>query len=135
MDAGLFQIDPSTGALSFIAAPNFEAPSDAGGNNVYDVTVQVSDGNGGIDTQAIAITVTNAIGSTINGTNQAESLTGTGEEDFLYWLGGADKMSGGGGNDSLAGGLGADTMTGGGGGGKFFFFTASGGTPAPSDIL
>jgi len=87
MDAGLFQIDPSTGALSFIAAPNFEAPSDGRGNNVYDVTVQVSDGNGGIDTQATAITVTNAIGSTINGTNQAESLTGTGEEDFLYGLG------------------------------------------------
>ena len=31
----------------------------AGANNVYDVTVQVSDGNGGIDTQAIAVTVTN----------------------------------------------------------------------------
>ena len=58
-DAALFTINASTGALTFIAAPNFEAPADAGGNNVYDVTVQVADGNGGIDTQAIAVTVTN----------------------------------------------------------------------------
>ena len=43
-DAALFTIDASTGALTFVAAPNFEAPTDAGGNNVYDVTVQVSDG-------------------------------------------------------------------------------------------
>ncbi|MBU2327474.1 MAG: heme peroxidase, partial [Alphaproteobacteria bacterium] len=45
--------------LAFIAAPNFEAPTDAGGNNVYDVVVQVSDGIA-IDTQALAVTVTNA---------------------------------------------------------------------------
>ena len=38
--------------------PNFEAPTDAGGNNVYDVIVQVSDGTL-TDTQAIAVTVTN----------------------------------------------------------------------------
>ena len=30
----------------------------SGANNVYDVTVQVSDGNGGTDTQTIAVTVT-----------------------------------------------------------------------------
>jgi len=57
-DAGKFTIGSTTGALSFITVPNFEAPNDAGGNNVYDVTVQVSDGNGGSDTQAIAVTVT-----------------------------------------------------------------------------
>ncbi len=57
-DAALFTINGSTGALSFNAAPNFEVPQDAGANNIYDVTVQVSDGAGGIDTQAIAVTVT-----------------------------------------------------------------------------
>jgi Tol biopolymer transport system component len=57
-DAGKFAINAATGALSFVTAPNFEAPTDTGGNNVYDVTVQVSDGHGGIDTQAIAVTVT-----------------------------------------------------------------------------
>ncbi len=57
-DAGSFTIDPLTGALSFVSAPNYEAPTDAGGNNVYDVTVQVSDGTF-TDSQAIAVTVTN----------------------------------------------------------------------------
>ncbi len=57
-DAAKFAINGATGALSFLAAPDFEAPTDSGGNNVYDVTVQVSDGNGGSDTQAIAVTVT-----------------------------------------------------------------------------
>ncbi|BDT69843.1 hypothetical protein os1_40350 [Comamonadaceae bacterium OS-1] len=57
-DAALFQIDTSTGALSFLSAPDFENPTDAGANNVYDVTVQASDGNL-TDTQALTITVTN----------------------------------------------------------------------------
>ena len=58
-DAALFQIDPTTGALSFKAAPNFEAPADAGANNVYDVVVRVTDNGGLTDDQAIAVTVTN----------------------------------------------------------------------------
>ena len=60
-DAGKFTIGSATGALSFITAPNFEVPTDAGGNNVYDVIVQASDGHGGTDTQAIAVTVTDII--------------------------------------------------------------------------
>ena len=58
-DAAKFTISSSTGQLSFVSAPNYETPTDSGGNNVYDVTVQASDGNGGTDTQAIAVTVTN----------------------------------------------------------------------------
>ncbi|MDZ7858116.1 cadherin domain-containing protein [Sphaerotilus sp.] len=56
-DAARFTIDAATGVLSFLAAPDHEAPSDANADNVYDVTVQVSDGSL-IDTQAIAVTVT-----------------------------------------------------------------------------
>ena len=52
-----------------MTAPNFEAPTDAGGNNVYDVTVQVSDG-ALTDTQAIAVTVTNV--------NEAPIITSNG---------------------------------------------------------
>lgn len=44
-DAAKFQIDPSTGQLAFLVAPDFETPTDAGGNNVYDVVVSVSDGD------------------------------------------------------------------------------------------
>ena len=68
-DAAKFTIDASTGALAFVTAPNFEAPTDAGANNVYDVTVQVSDGTN-TDTQAIAVTVTNQ--------NEAPSITSNG---------------------------------------------------------
>ena len=38
-DADLLAIDPNTGALSFATAPDFEIPSDANGDNVYEVQV------------------------------------------------------------------------------------------------
>lgn len=57
-DAASFTINSTTGQLAFASAPDFETPTDDGGNNVYDVIVQASDGNGGADTQAIAVTVT-----------------------------------------------------------------------------
>ncbi len=58
VDAARFSINSSTGDLSFVAVPDYEAPTDSGANNVYDVIVQVSDGSL-TDTQAIAISVTN----------------------------------------------------------------------------
>ena len=61
-DQTKFQINPSTGALSFIAPPNFELPTDADHNNSYVVQVQVSD-NGApnlSDSQTITVTVTDA---------------------------------------------------------------------------
>jgi hypothetical protein len=58
-DAARFTINPATGVLTFLVPPNFEAPADVGANNVYNVTVRVSDG-GLADTQEIAVTVTNA---------------------------------------------------------------------------
>ncbi|MBP5078697.1 hypothetical protein HUS84_33120, partial [Pseudomonas chlororaphis] len=56
-DAAKFSIVSGTGALNFISAPNFEAPTDSGTNNVYDVIVRASDGTL-FDDQAIAVTVT-----------------------------------------------------------------------------
>jgi uncharacterized protein DUF4347/Big-like domain-containing protein/low-density lipoprotein receptor class B len=58
-DAALFNIDPITGVLTFNMAPDSEAPGDVGGDNVYNVVVQVSDGTTA-DTQTIAVTVTKA---------------------------------------------------------------------------
>ncbi|MEO7861144.1 MAG: Ig-like domain-containing protein [Nitrospirales bacterium] len=58
-DAALFRIDPTTGVLTFITAPDFQTPGDVGGDNIYDVIVQASDGTA-VDTQAIAVTVTQA---------------------------------------------------------------------------
>lgn len=65
VDAGLFSIGSSSGVLTFDAAPDFESPADANSDNVYEVTVLVSDGNGGTDTQAISVTVTDAVEGTV----------------------------------------------------------------------
>lgn len=56
-DAALFAIDPATGALSFLTAPNYESPADLDGDNVYRVVVSANDGNGGVATQDLSITV------------------------------------------------------------------------------
>jgi hypothetical protein len=57
-DAALFSINATTGVLTFLAAPDFENPTDIGSNNTYEVIVQVSDGVL-TDTQTITVTVTN----------------------------------------------------------------------------
>lgn len=55
-DAALFQIT-GAGALSFKAPPDFETPLDANKDNVYEVTLAVSDGQANA-TRAVLITVT-----------------------------------------------------------------------------
>ena len=57
-DAALFNINATTGAVTFKSSPNYEAPADAGGNNVYDVNLTASDGTN-TTTQDVAISVTN----------------------------------------------------------------------------
>ncbi|WP_129139169.1 DUF4347 domain-containing protein [Modicisalibacter coralii] len=56
-DAALFSLDANSGALTFSDAPDFEAPKDQDGENVYEVTVQADDGRDPA-TQTLAITVT-----------------------------------------------------------------------------
>ncbi|MBY0461322.1 MAG: cadherin-like domain-containing protein [Gemmataceae bacterium] len=63
-DAAKFAINPTTGALAFVSAPDFENPTDAGADNVYDVVVRVTDGVF-TDTQALAVTVTDSAAGTI----------------------------------------------------------------------
>ncbi len=58
-DAAKFTIGANTGVLSFLTPPDFDSPTDSGGNNVYDVIIKTSDQTGGTDSQAIAVTVTN----------------------------------------------------------------------------
>ncbi|MEM7070014.1 MAG: DUF4347 domain-containing protein, partial [Pseudomonadota bacterium] len=48
-DQGLFSIDAASGVLTFNTAPNFETPTDADLDGVYEVAVTASDGNGGSD--------------------------------------------------------------------------------------
>ncbi|TDX32379.1 putative Ig domain-containing protein [Modicisalibacter xianhensis] len=56
-DASLFTIDPATGQLAFVAAPDFETAGDADGDNVYVVDVTATDG-ALEDTKSLQITVT-----------------------------------------------------------------------------
>ena len=56
-DAALFVIDAATGALSFATGPDFEAPRDADGDNVYDISVTATDAGGLAATQDISVTI------------------------------------------------------------------------------
>ena len=61
-DRDRFLIDPAPAQLRFAAAPDFERPADAGGENRYAVAVRASSGAGAralTATQNIAVTVTN----------------------------------------------------------------------------
>ncbi len=70
VDAALFRIDASTGALRFIDAPDFEARGDADGNNLYEVIVSASDGlTSDVQTLAIAVTdIAEGSGTVLTGT-------------------------------------------------------------------
>ena len=60
-DQSKFSITSPGGALTFNTAPDFENPTDAGTNNVYNVTVQATSGAGArakTATQTIVVTVT-----------------------------------------------------------------------------
>lgn len=57
VDGAKFAVS-SSGVLAFVAAPNFEAPSDSDTNNIYLVSVQVSDGTN-LVIQNITVTVSN----------------------------------------------------------------------------
>ncbi|MDQ6434370.1 cadherin domain-containing protein [Mesorhizobium sp. LHD-90] len=77
-DASRFAIDPTSGALSFIPAPDFESPADSDADNIYQVSVEVSDGNGGTATRDLVITVTNsASGLTLDNSSIDENATGS----------------------------------------------------------
>ncbi len=58
-DAALFQVDAATGAVSFVAAPDFELPEDADLDNVYEVVISANDGGTAAE-QALSVTVTDA---------------------------------------------------------------------------
>lgn len=57
-DAALFSLDADTGELTFNDAPNYLRPSDANGDNIYDVDVLASN-EAGADGQSLTVTVLN----------------------------------------------------------------------------
>ncbi len=79
-DAAKFTINSTSGALSFVTAPSYATPTDANGDNIYEVTVRVSDGNGGTDTQALSVAVieSSATGLWLSANNTATTSAGSG---------------------------------------------------------
>ena len=120
-DGALFAINATTGALTFKAGPDFEAPADLNKDNSYQVTVVATDARGLTDTQALTVRVTDVVGVTTTGTVGANTINGTSEQDRLDGSWGNDTINGLGGNDTIIGGLGRDTMTGGAGADIFRF--------------
>ncbi|WP_228768010.1 S-layer family protein [Limnohabitans sp. DM1] len=58
VDAARFNINASTGVVTFRVAPDFEAPVDSGGNNVYNIIVFARDASFNRSSQAVTVTVT-----------------------------------------------------------------------------
>ncbi len=105
-DAARFTINAATGAVSFVTAPNFEAPADAGANNVYDLVVTASDGTLSAS-RSVAITVQNA-NEALTGTNFADILVSMEGSDTILGLAGDDRIEPGLGDDHVDGGAGID---------------------------
>lgn len=57
-DASKFNIDATSGALTFKAAPDFEKPGDANADNIYEVSVKATDAGGAASSKLIKVTVT-----------------------------------------------------------------------------
>ena len=59
VDGNRFSINSTNGALTFTTSPDYEAPVDSGRNNVYNVTVEVTDSGGNTATRVVTVTVVN----------------------------------------------------------------------------
>jgi len=57
-DAAKFNINSTTGALTFKAAPDFENPGDSNRDNIYEVSVKATDAGGLASSKLIKVTVT-----------------------------------------------------------------------------
>jgi VCBS repeat-containing protein len=58
-DAAKFRIDAATGTIVFVAAPDFENPTDSDRNNSYVVRIKAVDAAGNVRFQTLTVTITN----------------------------------------------------------------------------
>jgi glucose/arabinose dehydrogenase len=86
-DQSRFNLGGFTGTLTFKTPPDFENPTDLDRNNVYEIRLRVSDGQGGVDEQTLLITVNNVIVNTttvqINGSGNLEIKDSAAKNDDL----------------------------------------------------
>lgn len=97
LDFTIVTTDSRTARIRFAIEPNFEAPADSGGNNIYNITIRATERMGLTTDQAVSITVTNvneaptitaAGGAATYASNQTENLAN------LYNLNATDVDSG-----------------------------------------
>ena len=75
-DGSFFEINSSTGVLTFKAAPDFEHKQDEGADNVYDVTVKVTDnGIHGERGSTNHLSVSKSLAVTVTDVNETPSIT------------------------------------------------------------
>ena len=60
-DAALFSIDPSSGELSFLEAPDYENPADSNADNSYELILQLHDGSAEAELDPLLISISNVI--------------------------------------------------------------------------
>ena len=74
-DSAKFSINSSSGVVGFVSSPDFETPTDAGGDNVYDLVIQATEiGNTRSATRSVAVTVTD-VGDAAPGFTSGSSAT------------------------------------------------------------
>lgn len=113
-DAALFAVDASDGTLTFVSEPDFEVPTDADGDNLYEVQLSVSDGENSTEA-LIEVTVQDVAesdGTVLVGDDAPNALVGTTGDDTLFGRAGDDTLTGGLGNDVLQGEAGNDRLIG-----------------------
>ncbi len=103
-DAALFAVD-AAGVVTFLSAPDFAAPGDADGDNIYVVTIRAVDGAGNASTQSLSVTVTQGVvvdtvppvitapsGGAVTAAEGQTAVTGLTADEAVVWSvsGGAD---------------------------------------------
>ncbi|SFD70197.1 CAP domain-containing protein [Roseivivax sediminis] len=121
-DAAAFVLDGT--ALRFAATPDFEAPEDTDGDNVYDVeirgpevavdaTITVTDVEETPPAPSGVRRIGTEVADILDGTDGDDTLAGRGGNDSLLGRGGDDEIAAADGNDTVIAGAGADNVGGG----------------------
>ena len=127
-DAGRFTIDPVSGVLTFLSAPDFEGQNSVSGDDIYNVVIRVSDGRGGVQDVALNVDVTDvnevAPDGTVNGTGGNDFMPVgfvDAQGDIIDGVDGVnDRIDAGAGSDTVDAGLGNDTVFAGSGSDQVF---------------
>ncbi|SHJ14948.1 hypothetical protein SAMN02745181_1306 [Rubritalea squalenifaciens DSM 18772] len=83
-DSSLFTVNYTTGVLSFRYAPDFEAPTDSDGDNIYEIAIRITDNSSSI-IETFLITVTNREEPALDEFRSTYGMAVDGSDDFLDW--------------------------------------------------